>query len=150
MFFNSSTIPILFSLLNTFNRMETQSVTYVLALFPRAKLDRAVRINKLTFTIFGTLLEVADVNRSIRIKLSSITTNLVLLVLGLQDLVVGKDHAVDAVGDVGSFSELTKPLGPLFIDHLFEFEIVAVEVEGLLNVLEEILYGKGTQLFPIL
>jgi hypothetical protein len=43
------------------------------------------------------------------------------------------------MADVRSLSELTEPLGSLLINDLLEFEVVSVEVEGLGDVVEEVL-----------
>lgn len=110
------------------------SVSDVLSFFPGSQLDGAVWIDQLAFAVFGALLEVADVDGTICVELTAVSTDLVLFVLGFQDLVVGEDHTVDAVADVGALSELAEPLGALLVYYLLELEIVAVEVQGLLDI----------------
>lgn len=70
----------------------------------------------------------ADVDRAICVELATITANLVFFVLCFQDLIVWEDHSIDAVTDVRSFSELSKPLWPFLINNLLELEIISIEV----------------------
>ena len=120
--------------------MARSSVSYILALFPSAQLDGPIRVNQLALPILSTLFEVSNVNCAIRIELPTVPADLVFLVLGLKDLVVGKDHAVDTMTDVGSFSELTQPLGSFLVDYLLELEVIPIEIKWFLNIFEEILY----------
>lgn len=126
------------------------SVSDVFTFFPCAQLDRAVRINQLSFSILGTLFEMTDVNGTVCVELTTVATYLIFLVLGLKDLIVREYHAVDSMTDIGSFSKLAQPFGTLLIDNLFKFEIIPIEVKWLLYVFKEILYRKRPQLLPIL
>ena len=83
-----------------------------------------------------------NINCTICVEFSSVTGDLILLVLRFENLVIGEDHSIDAVADVGTLSELTEPFRTLLIDHLFKLEVCAVEVERLLNVIKVILDRK--------
>lgn len=131
-------------------RKYSRSIPNIFTFLPSAQLNGAVGVNQFSFSIFGRFSEVADINWAICVEFPTIATNLIFLVLGFEDFIIWKDHSINAMGNVGTLSELSQPLRTLFINDLFEFKIVIVEIEGLIDIVEEILDWKRAELFPVL
>ena len=70
----------------------------------------------------------ANINCTISVELSTIATDLVLLILGFQNLVVGEYHTVNPMTYIGTLPELAQPLRPFLVDHLLEFKISSVKI----------------------
>lgn len=92
----------------------------------------------------------ANINWSICIEFSTIATDLIFLVLSFKNFIIREDHSIDSVGNIGTLPELAQPLGSLLINDLFKFKIIIVEIEGLIDIIQEILNWKRAKFFPVL
>ena len=126
------------------------SITNKFTLVPGAELYGAVWINQFTLSVLCAFFEMADVNGAVAVEFSAIATYLILFILSLQNLIVRKHHSIDAVADVRPLSELSQPHRALLIDHLLELKIRIIEVEGPVDVVQEVRNRQLAQFLPIL
>lgn len=127
-----------------------RSITNIFTFLPSTQLNGAIGVNQFTFSILCRFSEVTDVNRSICIELTTVSTDLIFFVLGLKDFIVWEDHAIDAMRNISALSELSQPLWTLLINDLLKFKIIIVKIKGLINIVKEVLNWERTKFLPVL